>query len=137
MSGLPTPGDASEPGPQDSGYQDSDQAPEDNGRVDESSLLEEVLNQTAAASQAAGRAIDPVLRPFLNLAERYRDRPFQLDPVLVELVEVALRQEFSERALPPATRQRISRHIAETIFEDPVCHERLERFWNRLIAVQP
>lgn len=137
MSGLPTPDDGSRPEPEQTGYPYSDQTPEDDGRVDESSLLEEVLNQTAAASQAAGTPVDPVLRPFLAVAEKHRGRAFQLDPVLIDLVEVALQQEFTERAIPPATRQRISRHIAETIFEDPACHERLERFWTRLNAVKP
>ncbi len=56
--------------------------------------------------------------------------------MLIELVEVALGQNFRERIIPAATQHRISRRIAETIFEDRACHEALERFRTRPNALQ-
>ena len=103
--------------------------------IDKSSLLDEVLSQTAAASRTKDLRADPTLRLFLDVARRHQGKPFVLDPVAIDLVAAALQFEFRGRILSPEFRDRMSVDVARTIFEDPVCHDRLQTFWNRLISV--
>lgn len=93
-------------------------------------LLQEVLRETAASmGMSAGDLADPeVLR---EVARRYRDRPFELEPVLVELVHAALENQFGS-ALD--SDRHMSHQIAESLYEDPAAHERLKALWGRLTA---
>jgi len=113
----------------------SDDTTAENG-VDDAELLDEVLSQTAAASDAADARSDPVLQSFLRIAHKYQGQGFTLDPIVIDLVDVALKHEFDEHAMPADLRCRTSQRVAQTIFDDPACHERLEAFWMRLSAMQ-
>jgi hypothetical protein len=80
---------------------------------------------------SSGELADPeVLR---EVARRYRDRPFELEPVLIELVHASL--ESQNKLLGQADADRHwSRQIADLLFEDPAAHERLKLLWARLTA---
>lgn len=92
-------------------------------------LLQEVLQKTAAMNLSVGEPADPeVLR---EIARRYRDRPFELEPVLIELVHASL--ESQNKLLGAADADRHwSREIADLLFDDPAAHERLKLLWERL-----
>jgi hypothetical protein len=71
----------------------------------------------------------PHCEALRQVARRYPGHPFVLDPVAVELVLAVLDNRLltNERSRREAALQ-----IAETLFEDPALHERLERLWLRL-----
>lgn len=94
-------------------------------------FLQEVLRETAASiGTSVGELADPeVLR---EVAQRYRGYPFELEPVLVEMVHAALENQFQKTIGD----RFMSRQIAESLFEDPAAHERLKQLWARLTAAQ-
>ena len=78
---------------------------------------------------SAGELADPeVLR---SVAREYRARPFELEPVLVELVHAGLCKQFGSGI---DTDRRMSRQIAESLYEDDAARERLTHLWARLTA---
>ena len=92
-------------------------------------LLQEVLQKTAAMNLSIGEPADPeVLR---EVARRYRDRPFELEPVLIELVHASLESQNELLGAADADRH-WSREIADLLFDDPAAHERLKLLWERL-----
>ena len=95
-------------------------------------LLQEVLQKTASSMNPSdGEPADPeVLR---EVARRHRDRPFELEPVLIELVHASLK---SQNPLFGAADSdwHLSRQLAESLFEDPAAHERMKLLWERLRA---
>lgn len=94
-------------------------------------LLQEVLQKTVAMNLSVGEGVDPEM--LREVARRYPDRPFELDPVLIELVHAIL--EKQNKLLGTADSDwHMSRHIADLLFEDPAAHERLKLLWERLRA---
>ena len=87
---------------------------------------QEICDEGAENSSAEKGAI-------LEVARKFQGQPFSLDPVLGELVRAVLRSRLPERAGSGAAWREISAEIAETLFEDPVSRDRLERFWSRLM----
>ncbi len=67
-----------------------------------------------------------------DVARRYPNEPLSLEPIVVELVRAILHVHF--RALPSwhSAWHDASRHVAETLFEDPVSRERLAALWGAL-----
>lgn len=102
----------------------------------DSSLLEEVLRRTLEAAESLDAFEASDLKPLLEVAERHRGRPLELEPVAVDLVDAALRDYFRQGPGGMDEWRQISRRVAETLFEDPTARERLEAFWNRLLATR-
>lgn len=102
----------------------------------DSSLLEEVLRRTLETAESLDAFEASDLKPLLEVAERHRGRPLELDPVTVDLVDAALRDYFRQGPGGMDEWRQIARRIAETLFEDPAAHGRMEVFWNRLSAVR-
>jgi len=104
--------------------------------LSEPSLLDQVMNQTNAASHSRNLQDDPEVRPFLEVARIHHAESFVLDPVVVDLVKAALRNLRDRESTSLELWNQMSIQVAKTLFEDPVCHERLEAFWARLSAIE-
>jgi hypothetical protein len=105
---------------------------ESTGDAADASLLDAVLRQTAAMvdsdeppSRAETEAVEEVAR-------RLAGHPFELAPVVVELVGAMLLVQFGSQWNSPSLWQVVSERIAKSIFEDPLSRERMERLWDRL-----
>ena len=114
---------------------DSRSSSDRNSRRD---LFEEVMRQTQElcdeGAEINGTEINSAEKEaILEVARKFQGQPFSLDPVLGELVRAVLRSRLPERAGSGAAWREISAEIAETLFEDPVSRDRLERFWSRLM----
>lgn len=108
----------------------SEPAPQDE------SLLEEVLERTLAASDSLDSSDRSDLEPLLAVASRHRGRPFALEPVLVDLVQTVLQDQFPQSTMGAESWQQVSARLAKTLFDDPISQERLNALWTRLSAVQ-
>lgn len=97
-------------------------------------LLDEVLQRTQAAGDSSASSFAANLGPLLQVALRHRGKSFDLEPVAIDLVQAALEDQFRRLSQPPDCWRRMAERIARTLFEDPVAHDRLERFWNSLSA---
>lgn len=100
---------------------------------EETSLLAEVLRQTEQGSRDRDTADRAVWGRLLAVAERHPGEPFVLEPVLVEMVDASLEPHFGAD-IAPGARRVLCRRIAQTLFDDPASHERLEALWTRISA---
>lgn len=89
-------------------------------------VLKRTLNEPANSLEAAER------EALLAVVRRYRTDPFELDPVVVDLVEVLLRFEFDRSVHATPGWRRMCYEVAKTLFEDPVARERLQNIWTWL-----
>jgi hypothetical protein len=96
-------------------------------------LLDEVLQQTL--SEAAARlGQESAMNKLSQVGRQLRGHSFSLDPVLVQVVQLLLEGQFAAWKISPEYQSRVSRQIAETLYDDPVAHDRLESLWNRLVS---
>jgi hypothetical protein len=102
------------------------------GRPYDRSLLENVLRQTLEDSEAGMPLEGADKEALLQVAQRHRQEPFSLEPIVVELVQAVLRTHFDKRSDSSEFWGVVSAQIAQTLFEDPVASPRLERLWRRL-----
>jgi hypothetical protein len=114
----------------------SDKPKPDAGSNDPS-LLDAVLQRTQAAEDSTASTFENNMGPLLQVLLRHRGAAFTLEPVAVDLVQAALEDHFRELKTPQEYWHRIAREVARTLFEDPVAHDRLERFWIGLTQKQP
>jgi hypothetical protein len=102
----------------------------------DSGLLERVIRQTLDLCQP-GDSLDPSeMRAFMDVAERHRGRPLELEPVAVELVAAAI------AGLCPAKKdtdfwRNLCLQVARTLLDDPASFARMNSFWNRLAGGPP
>ena len=94
--------------------------------------LDEVLAQTAKSTVAPVAGDAKALAALRGVAESLRDQPFALEPVVVELIYVALRLQFQEPPTAPAALRAVAETIAATLYEDPTSRQHLEALWLRL-----
>jgi len=99
-------------------------------------LLEEVLRQTSEVCDSEEPLDDADREALLEVARRYPSQPLCPRPVTVELVQAVLRTHFPAVSRTSELWEAISVQIAETLFEDAVSRERLNRFWHRLAGEQ-
>lgn len=95
-------------------------------------LLEEVVRRTLADSAGAPEADVALVECLRKTASRHRGRALVLDPVVFDLVETVLRRQFDADGRWAESWRALSRQIGGTLYDDPVCRERLEQFWTRL-----
>jgi hypothetical protein len=99
-------------------------------------VLEDVLNQTAAL-YALELGSDPSdLEALAEVARRLRGVEFELQPVLVELVRATLRRQLKSVWHSEQQFTEVADRVANTLYENPVTHARLQALWIRLSAVE-
>jgi hypothetical protein len=97
----------------------------------------EALESVLQWAEATLKSDDPLevadVEAVREVARRHRGVPLALDPIVVELVQALLRTYFQTRPSWLPVWQNACRVVAETLFEDPVSHDRLEVLWSRLL----
>lgn len=100
-------------------------------------LLESVLKQTLANFNSPGGLDRGEFDRLREVVRRNRGRPFDLDPVAVELVDALLRDQLPA-SLDRDAQKAMSAQIAQTLYEDPAAHDRFQALWLRLSSeLQP
>jgi hypothetical protein len=87
----------------------------------EQTLLERAADRIEASASAAARAV----------GRKHAGSPLVLDPVLIELVEALLLDQF-QRAFPRENWRVVATEVAQRLFDDPGSQARLQQFWQRL-----
>ena len=98
----------------------------------DASLLESVLRQTEAMTDADEPPSRAEMEAVEEVARRLAGEPFSLDPVAVELVSAMLLVQYGSQWNSPGLWRVVSERIARSIFESPPSRERMERLWDRL-----
>ena len=99
-------------------------------------VLEDVLKQTAAFYSLEHASNPQDLEPLLEVASRLRGMEFNLEPILVELVRAALRRQTPSVWKTEVQLVAVAHRVAQTLFENPDSHARLNTLWGRLCAVK-
>lgn len=99
----------------------------------EQPLLDHVLQRTISAL-ATDSWISPELMQSLSaVAWEHRAQAFSVEPAGLELIDAILLATLSPGALAVEKRRQMAREIAETLFDDPQIHGRLQALWKQLI----
>ena len=105
-------------------------------RTADSALLERVLRQTLEVC-GPDEPIDPAeMRALRNVAERYRGRPLDLEPVAVELVASAIDGVCPAKKNAEFWRN-LTLQVARILMDDPSTFTRMNSLWIRLGGVEP
>ncbi|MGE0755680.1 MAG: hypothetical protein AB7O38_01605 [Pirellulaceae bacterium] len=99
-------------------------------------LLDEVLQATLELSSADEPLGPDELRKLAAVARKRAGEGLTVETV-AELVEAVLRLRYRRMVESSALWDRMTRHIAVTLFEDPRSQERIQAFWKRLCEVAP
>lgn len=99
-------------------------------------VLEDVLKQTAALHSLEHANNPEGLEPLLDVARRLHGMEFNLEPVLVGLVRAALRRQTPSDWQTEVQLVAVADRVAQTLFENPDSHARLNTLWVRLCAVK-
>jgi hypothetical protein len=93
-------------------------------------LLDHVLEQTAleSASDSGETSASAAARA---VGRKHAGSPLVLDPVLIDLVEAMLLDQF-QRAFPRENWRAVATEVAQRLFDDPESQARLHQFWQRL-----
>jgi hypothetical protein len=98
-------------------------------------FLEEVVRQTTAI-YSVELASDPAdLETLRQVAKRFPGAPFQLQPVLVELVRSLLQRQLKSTLQSEEQLTKLADRVAQTLYENPESHARLKELWDRLAVV--
>lgn len=96
-------------------------------------LMEKVLRETLLAEDG-DKPIDPAeLDVLLQVARRHAGESLSLEPVTVDLVQSFLAHRFGNQLRGAGDWDKMPREIAETLWEDPHSHDRLEVMWSQLV----
>jgi hypothetical protein len=105
-------------------------------RAADSSLLERVLRQTLEIC-GPNEPIDPAeMQALREVADRYRGRPLELEPVAVELVAAAIDGVCPARKNSEFWRN-LSVQVARILMDDPATFARMNSLWIRLGGEKP
>jgi hypothetical protein len=113
-------------------YAPGETAPGDSVSAEASSLLEKVLRQTLSQQPPAEPLTAEDEEALRAVARRYQGQDLVAQPITAELIEALLRDDLAAIAKAPQWRARITGQIAETLWEDPASHNRLQVLWDRL-----
>lgn len=105
-------------------------------RLAEGDLLDRILEETRLGEGGADEDSAEGLRDLKQVAARYSDAAFSLEPVAVELVRAVVGPAYRKLAGSDEAWQAMTRSIAQTLFDDARTRERLERLWHRLCEAQ-
>ncbi len=99
----------------------------------ELSLLEAIVQQTAAALDEQALAHTRDLPRLRDIAQRHAGDVLTLDPILIELIEALLETHVPLLARSATLRSKVARSVSQTLFDNPVCRGRLELLWSQLL----
>lgn len=100
-------------------------------------VWEQVLRETLAVCTSEAPLEPAQMQRLRQVAQRFRGRPLEVDPVGTELVYAVFEGHFVEEGKPCDFWRAAAAHVAQTLLDDPVAGPRLERFWARLTAEAP
>lgn len=100
-------------------------------------LLDQILQQKLRQADAANPQVADELAALVQVARRYPDQVFTVQPILEELIEAILSPQLGAMSLSPAARQTMVAELARTLYDDDASRERLEAFWTSLLEKQP
>lgn len=100
-------------------------------------LLDRILRQTLRQPDKAHPQVADELAALVQVARRYPDQAFTVQPILEELIEAIVSQQLGAMSLSPAVRQMMVAELARTLYDDAASRERLEALWSGLIEKQP
>lgn len=100
-------------------------------------LLDQILQQKLRQPDAANPQVADELAALVQVARRYPDQVFTVQPILEELIEAILSPQLEAMSLSPAARQTMVAELARTLYDDAVSRERLEAFWTSLLEKKP
>ena len=129
---------ASTPGPQDAPDRPqsaSERPGSPSDRTCDRTLMERVLRRTLQENDAGARLEDADQEALLQVTARYRNQPFSLEPIAVEMVSAVLQTHFQKLFDSAGFWRMVSAEIAQTLFDDPLARPRLEGLWHRLCRV--
>ncbi len=129
---------SSAPDPRDAADARPPESPPPGPRPDEPrnrELFESVLERTLHDSNPGAHLAETERAALMDVVRRHRDEPFALEPTAVEMVHAVLRAHFPDRADSAEFWRVVAAQVAQTLFEDPGAHDRLEAFWRRLCGV--
>jgi hypothetical protein len=111
-------------------------AAETRDKTEHQSLLEQVLQTTLALGRGGNDPLSPEeLRTLTSIAHRRKAEPLSVETTM-ELVQAVLRLRYRSLAESRDQWERMTRQIAETIFDDPQTKERLESLWALLCEAE-
>jgi hypothetical protein len=99
---------------------------------DDSELMQQVLEETLAATNGSQPMNPREMQALADVARRHPGQAFSLDPVAIELVSAVLNTQFGEQIADGSERRSMAVRIAETLVESDPARQRLESLWNRL-----
>lgn len=100
-------------------------------------LLERILDH-AFSLDPEHEPLDSVQgEAFREVAARHRGEPLTLEPVTIDLVGAVLRVQWGIPQNDSDFWKAVTQRIAQSLFEDPPAHARLETFWARLCGDLP
>ncbi len=99
----------------------------------EPSLLDAIVQQTAAALDEQSLAQTCDLPRLRDIAQRHGSDALTLDPILIELIAAILETHLPLLARSSTLRAKVARSVSQTLFDNPVCRGRLELLWSQLL----
>lgn len=100
--------------------------------VSNKELLDQILQTTLSLGRGGNDPLSPEeLRTLTAVAKRRGGEPLSVETAM-ELVQVVLRLRFRSLADSRDQWERMTRQIAETIFDDPQSNDRLRSLWTLL-----
>jgi hypothetical protein len=101
----------------------------------DASVMEKVLEETLRAVDSDPPLDASEINSLAQIGRRYGGQPLSVEPMVVELVESILQQRFGQQIRSSAQWSDMPREIAQTLWDSPEAHQRLERLWGRLAGV--
>jgi len=102
---------------------------------DKGGRVREALRLALLCTEADERVSAPELAAMREVARAHGGAPFTLDPCCIGLVRVVLEARLGLWAQGGG--DALVRQVAETLFEDPAFHARLQSLWTRLCEEAP
>jgi len=99
-------------------------------------LLEDVLRQILMGGDQAAAADPEAVAALKHLGERYLGHPFELDPLVVELVRAVLGEPYRRLAGSADLWRTMTAGVAQTLYDDPASRQRLHDLWRRLTGAE-
>lgn len=115
----------------------SDQPTVDAEPVVDADVMEKVLQETLSAADDDEPIDAAEFEVFQEVARRHAGQPLSLDPIVTELVQSILLYRFGEQMRRTRDWDKMPREIAETLWESPHSHDRIQRLWDRLAETKP
>jgi hypothetical protein len=95
-------------------------------------VMERVLQETLSAANLDQPVDEAEMDVFRRVVRRHAGQPLSLDPIVTELVESILLYRFGESMRLSSDWPEMPRTIAETVWDSPHSHQRIQRLWDRL-----